>query len=291
MVWVTLVSITVVAALFTAVYLVWGMTTFVIIGALVTALLATALFYRYAHIFLQETEVGILFDHHGNFVRFLPSGPHTINPLRFELRDRLTKGAQSAKGTSTLIRTKEGIPVTVSWSVSFTIKVEHIKDGIEHKMARALPKYASNMVGGHMVHALQHEIEKMSIKELHAAGATQQLEATLREEVHKRTSFMGVQPFSPSNIKIGPIEMPQHVENALEINYERELNVGALHDLREALARFDDDHMRVLGELERLRIIDSHHPYIYMTDAGNGASPAPPRRSVGYGSSAPSRSG
>lgn len=280
MIWIILGSIALCAVLFVAVYAVWGLTAFIIASALVSALLATTLFMQYAHVHLEETEIGVLFNRWGNFVRFLPSGSHTINPLRYVLRDRMTKGTQTARGTSTFIRTREGLPVTISWSVSFTIKVEEIAPNLQHKMARALPKNAVNMVAGRTIHALRHAIEKKSIKELHASGATSLLEEELRHEIQQRTSFMGVQPISAANIKIGPIEMPKHVERALETNYERELTVNALHELREALARFNDDHMRVLGELERLRIIDSHDPQIYMTDAGSSGPQAPLNRPV-----------
>ncbi len=237
-----------------------------IVSSIYIALGVVYLLYRFCFIHLNEMEVGVLFDRDGNFSRFIDSGHHFINPLAEHLTDKLPKGPQSSKGTAQQIRTREGIPVSIQWDVSFFIDVRKILPGIEHKMARALPKYAVNMVGGRILHSLRHLVEEMSIEELHTKSSIKQLEEALRQEVSRRVKNLGILEIDKSDVKLGPIMMPPNVEKALEANYELKLRVEALDLLQQVIGKFTDTHMARLGELERLRILDNGDTQFYMME-------------------------
>lgn len=239
---------------------------FAIIVGLVMGTLGVIVLYRYAYVHLNEMEVGVIFNREGNFSRFLPPGHHFINPFIEYLDSTMTRGFQTSKSTARQIRTREGIPVDIQWDVSFSVDVQKIMPGIEHKMARALPKFAPNMVGGRVLHSLRHIVENMGIEELHTEGAIQRLEEAVRTEVFRRSAHLGIVEISANDMKLGPITMPRHVENALEANYERHLTVEALDKLQKVLAQFTEEHMEKLGELERLRILNNGDAQFYMME-------------------------
>lgn len=272
MTWIA-VLVAAVLILISAWFLANGLGVTIVIGVLV-ALGVVYLFYRFCYIHLNEMEVGVLFDREGNFSRFIDSGHHFINPFKEQLTDKLPKGPQSSKGTAKKIRTSEGVAVDIQWDVSFFIDVRKILPGIEHKMARALPKYAANMVGGRVLHSLRHLVEEMGIEELHTKGSIKQLEEAMRVEVSRRAKNLGILEIDKSDVKLGPIEMPLPVEKALEANYELKLRVEALDLLQQVISKFTDKHMERLGELERLRILDNGETQFYMmeTMAKGGAS-------------------
>lgn len=146
MLWVILTAVAFLAFVVSWIFL--GLVGLTIAAGLVVGFAALGLLYKYAYVHLNEMEVGVLFNREGNFARFLQPGHHFINPFLEYLDSKITKGFQTTKGIARQLRTKEGIPVVIHWDVSFAIDVQKIMPGIEHKMARALPKYASNMMGG-----------------------------------------------------------------------------------------------------------------------------------------------
>ncbi len=255
MLWVIITAVTLLAFIISWIFM--GMAGITIVAGLLAGIAALTLMYQYAYIHLNEMEVGVLFNRERNFSRFLQPGHHFINPLAEYLDSKLPKGSQTTKGTARQIRTKEGISVSIQWDVSFFIDVTKIKPGIEHKMARALPKFAVNIVGGRVLHSLRHIVEKMSIEELHSAGSIKRLEDAVGLEVYRRAAHLGVLEIAGNDIKLGPIDIPPHVEKAIEANYERQLTVEAVDKLQRVIDRFTNDHMEKLAELERLRILDS----------------------------------
>jgi len=276
MLWIILSGLIVGILAFILLWAMIGLTGLTIVTALLMGLCALMIVQRFSYVHLNEMEVGVIFRRDGNFSRFLPPGHHFINPF-LEYRDSIIpKGPQTTKGTATQIRTKEGIPVTIHWNVSFFIDVTKIMPGIENKMARALPKFAVNMIGGRVLHSLRHTVEKMSIEELHTDGAIKKLEDVIGAEIHKRAVKLGVLPIMENDMRLGPIEMPPQVEKALEVNYERQLTVEALKKLQEVIDKFTDAHMEKLGELERLRILDNgeRETMFYVMDSmGSGGRP------------------
>ncbi len=187
---------------------------------------------------------------------------HFINPISETVTGRITKKSLSTSGTLEDLRTREGIPVTVSFDIGFKIILTRIKPGLENKMARALPVAASNMVKGRTRHALRHLIEHKSVTELYSEGALSTLETEMREEVSKRSNAIGVEPIMANDMKLGPIRIPYDVQKAIEAAHERELQtetaVKSLQQIKQAIDEYDDKDIERLAELERLRILDQH---------------------------------
>ncbi len=289
------------------------------IGALIAlglvalgALFAAGLFENY--VVLNEMEVGVVFDRHGNFVCFLdneygrirrrydtedepwygdtngdgidetpvkekrlakPLNRHRINRATEVLKSRLRKGSFEASGTAKDVRTCEGIPITIPWTVSFRIEVWRIKPGIDYKLARALPDYADKMVGGRMLQILQHVVGQKSIQELYATAgnnsAIQQLEDEVRTQLLNRARAIGITGIAGNDLKIGPIELPGKIETTLRDAHQRLLYADtlatALQRLQQAVHAFSPEDMERLTELERLRIIDEKTQSLVLSES------------------------
>jgi hypothetical protein len=183
------------------------------------------------------------------------------------------------------LRTRDGVPVDITWSVSFKINIDNIRPAIAFKMARALPNSAEKLVAGKAIQSLRHIVEQKSIEELHRVDTAKELERQLCDQVNARLqlrhkeafSTNGVVPVPPRgegekisglgpdevpwyDVQISAIKMPDRIEKALEIAYERRLQTEtaahALERLREVVQQFEDKDMERLAELERLRILD-----------------------------------
>jgi hypothetical protein len=226
-----------------------------------------------SRVIVGELEVGTVFTRReGNFVRFLEPkrGPHWIDPFREKVGDPISIGTQSTSGTCEELRTQEGIPLSIDYNVSFSVNPFNALESIHYKMARALPKYAPNMVAGRVKHVLRHLVEQKSIHELYQAGAVKKLEEEVREEVTKRSEVLGVKALSANDMKLGPIRMPAQVEKAIKANYERKLqtttSIDALNSLHAVISKFDERDMQRLAELEQLRVIENSSP-VFMMDS------------------------
>lgn len=258
--------------------------------------------FRTNYLILNEMEVGVLFDRHDNFIcfvdnvygRIFPRAPgtppfdddsmppklskpitrHRINPATEVLKSKLRKGSFDASGVSKDVRTKEGIQVTIPWSVSFRIEVLRILPGVEYKMARALPENAPKMVAGRMMQIIQHVVGQMDIAELYAtpgnSSAIQKLEDEVRRELLTRAKAIGICGVAGNDLKIGPIELPRQIETEMRVAYQRQLHTEAvaksLNILREAVTAFTAEDMTRLTDLERLRILDEKAKSLIMTE-------------------------
>lgn len=252
--------------------------------ALIISIGVVAFIFLKTYVYIGELEYGVVFYHTGDFSRFLDSGWRTINPLTEQLTDKMTKGSLKAQGTSHL-RTKDGVPVDITWSVSFKINIANIREGIEYKMARTLPKSADKLVAGKAIQSLRHIVEQKTVWELYRVDACKELELQLCDQVNARLQLRHKEVFSPQqvaavparnpdepinglgpdhipwyDVQIAEIKMPPRIEKALEIAHERRLQtetaVHALERLRDVVERFDDKDMERLAELEKLRILD-----------------------------------
>jgi len=255
------------------------------------AAMALILLYQAGTVVVSEMDVAVIFNRHtDNFAYFIDSKPsgsvagrpfnshrqtminslffnhrpyhHFINPFQEHVKDWISKRPQTARGRTDAVRTQEGIPLTITWSVGYNLDPCLILPEIEFKLARALPQYSSNMVSGRVIHSLRHIIEQASVVDLYREDAIKNLEEKLRQEVNTRSQGIGLKEIAPSDTKIGPIAVPPQVEKALEAAHERELNtetaVKALEALRRVVSRFEPSDMERLAELERLRILDEH---------------------------------
>jgi hypothetical protein len=260
---------------------------------------------------IEEMEVGVIFNRFNNsFSRFaIGKDPKTVRQThnqrtqgwvsfgrrifsfndpyrerihRFEeVRAKIPKKSQTAKGKLVNVRTADGIPITVSWKVSYTVDVTLISEGLEHKMARALPEHSEKMVSGRVERAIKHLVELRSIQSLyefgnlHEQGVIQGLEQAVCQRINRQLGQpvnLGFAEIKPKDVSLGPIEMPDKVEKALELAHQRkiqtEMAAGALERLQRAISGFSKEDVRRLSELERLRILDDKEVRsLYLSDA------------------------
>lgn len=271
---------------------------FAIIGIIILLLLVllfgVALYISFRKgALVDEMEVGVIFNRFNNsFMRFA-IGPepdaarhynanHAPNWIRFgrtllaindphyvrlkwyeEIKGRISKKSQTAKGELKNLRTADGIPVTINWKVSYTVDVTLITPKIRHKMARALPENSEKVMAGKVEQALKHLIELRTIQSLYGLGALQALEQELCQRVDRQLTQpvnLGFQTLKPKDIALGPITVPPEVEKALELAHQRQIQAetaaGALTRLQQAIGSFSQRDMHHLAELERLRILD-----------------------------------
>lgn len=266
-------------------------------------------------VILNEMEIGVIFNRRtNNFIRFIvtpnpnPTNPVSQRPSRFkqlfwpfldifsrhnpielgpyhyilrpeeELRSTLPKGSQTTAGTASNLRTKDGILLDIDYVVSFTLDISRILPTIQHKMARALPTSAVNMVSGRVVQALKHIIETKSINELYLAanaanppnGSLIRLETELQTIINGKLVNLGFSDIPLKDIKLGPITMPPQVESALKATHQRELQTAtltkSLNELHQAISNFTKEDMQRLNDLERLRILDTRATWVNMSD-------------------------
>lgn len=241
--------------------------------AVIALLVYGVVAYRKAAVvIIDELHVGTVFNKRtGNFKRFLRPGIYRIDPFTEVKGDEIYLGSQSTSGTCEELRTKEGIPLSIEYNVSFSVDPANALPAIHYKMARTLPKYATNIVAGRVKHVLRHLVEQKSIYDLYQEDAIKKLETEVRAEVSKRSAAVGVAEISANDMKLGPIRMPPQVEKALKTDYERQLqtatSIGALNKLQAVVSKFDDKHMDRLAELERLRIVESSGSLVYLMDS------------------------
>lgn len=274
--------------------------------ALTLFLLSLALYFVYfirkGLVLLDEMTVGVVFNQrNNNFAYFIDSNVtdesfkfinkyrlsrinkmihkggskyhHFLDPFNERLEDKITRGSYKGDDKTEDLRTREGIPVEIKWRVSFRLDVTKIKPGIEHKMARALPQHAGNMIGGKALHTLRHIVEQMSITELYQEDARKNLEERLRQGLLPKVEIFGVIGIHPNNqVQIESIEMPPQIEKALQAAHQRKLQTdtvtSALKSLKEAISDFEDKDMGRLSELERLRIVDENSAsLVYFMDS------------------------
>ena len=278
----------------------------IIIMVLLLVLVGIVLYISFRKAALvDEMEVGVVFNRFNNsFIRFavgaepdaarnyntyykpnwIPFGrtmlaindPHYVR-LRWyeEVRSRIPKKSQTAKGELKNLRTADGIPVTVNWKVSYTVDVTLITPKIKHKMARTLPENSDKMVAGKAERAIKHLIENQTIHSLYGPGAIQALEQQLSQRIHRQLTVpvnLGFKEIPPKDVTLGPIEIPGNVEKALELAHSRQIQTemvaGSLERLQRAVNGFSKEDIRRLSELERLRILDDKEVRsLYLSDA------------------------
>ncbi|GJM42996.1 MAG: hypothetical protein DHS20C20_32780 [Ardenticatenaceae bacterium] len=202
--------------------------------------------------------------------------PHYVRLKWYETvsNEKITKKSQSVSGKLDNIRTADGIMVSVTWKVSFIVNVYVLTDNIRHKLARTLPKNADKVVQGKAIRAIKHLVETRQAEELYQESTIQNLEAEIAQNIYDLLALrqtpddpesrfifnLGFQPIPDRDVSLGPIEMPPDVEKALETAYQRKIHTKmvteAMNRLHEAIEKFDDDALKRLEKLEKLRILD-----------------------------------
>ena len=268
----------------------------VLVALALLLIVAIATYYEHSYISLNEMEVGVVFNRKGNFVCFLdndygriepgkprprkrakPLSRHSINPYEERLTNIMTKSSQKGEGTLDKVRTIEGIPIKIKYAVSFKIIAMNIPAGMEFKMARGLPTKAPGMVSGKASKALAHLIETKSIHDLYrvpgateGAGSLQKLENELREIMIEKTKVYGAD-IGKNDVKLGPVELPDGFETALQSKFQKELQTETLVDgltqLRKAISEYEEDDIKRLSDLVRLRILDEQNEPLMVTES------------------------
>jgi len=284
---------------------------------LITVLFALSilLYYRSRLELIDEMEVGVIFNRFNNsFCRFVvspkPTPRHNYNNYRItrwipfslqwlklndpyfvrlrwheKLEGKIPKRAQTASGKLENVRTADGIPITISWKVSYKVNVDLISEVIKYKMAHALPEHSGKIVSSRAERAIKHLVELRSIKSLYefdnqrGPGIIQGLEEDLCQRISRQLSHpvnLGFEEFKPKEISLGPIVMPAKVEKALELAHQRkiqtEMVARAMERLQRAVSGFSAEDVRRLSELERLRILDDKEiRSLYLSDAFVGS--------------------
>jgi hypothetical protein len=192
------------------------------------------------------------------FSRFLPAGLHWLRPFEYPVAIIPLTG-QVANGQSRGIQTSSGLPLSITWSISYTLEPLRVQASKQEKAARVLPGKSAAAVRKHMGNILQHVVGELSIEALCQAGTHQRLERQVRQQLAARLDELG---FTFSRVMVGPIEMPAKVEAALAAAHERrlqtELEAAALTRLHEAIRQFSDKDMDRLVELERIHALGQH---------------------------------
>ena len=290
--WVITFGLAAAAALLLSLYQLLGWTGPVMLLAFIFSVAFVYFISRLFIVHINEMEFGVVFFRNGNFSRFLKYGfglhekYHLINPFTERLESTITRGSQKAH-TTTALRTRDGIPVEITWAVSFKIDTANIWEFIDYKMARALPKSAEKLVAGKVIQSLRHIVEQKYVAELYGVDASKKLERELCEQVNARLQLRHVEMLSDNGVPavpprpegkknegLGPddipwrdvhitaVKMPPDVEKAIEQDHERKLQtkttLAALESLRRVVGKYSDKDMERLAELERLRILDGN---------------------------------
>lgn len=255
------------------------------------AIVGAIWFWKSTHILVNELETAVINHKNGNFAYFIDSNltkdmgdrpynlhkdrrlnkqlnkllykhdkfHHFIHPTEEYVAAHVPKKPLSVTETIENIRTKEGIPIKISWTINYKLDIAQIDNGLETNMSRALPDFHSNMMKGNTTQILRHIVEQKSVKSLYANGAIEKLETTLTQKIGAKMGKLGFTNIDP---RVGPIIVPTEVENAIEAAHERELKtettVICLDKIRHAIRTYHDKDLARLSELERLRLLDQH---------------------------------
>lgn len=276
-------------------YKLFGWTGFILL-VVATIVVISSIWYVYSGLILiDETEYGVIFNKQNNsFAYFIDSKKpeasarrhklinrlihqfdpyhHFIDPIEERLDSKIPRLSQSTSGEISDIRTKEGIPVTIRWKVSFKVDVFKIKQGIEFNMARSLPKSVQGMMTNRMIQVIRHLMEQKSIEELYGYNAIKTLEEEVRVRVSERAKNIGVLEIDNNDVVLGPIIMPEEVEKAICTELERRIHTNitthSLQELKKVVCEFDKEVMERLAMLERLRILENSDSPVYMMNPG-----------------------
>lgn len=212
------------------------------------------------------------------FVRFLPPGSHWLRPFEQPIATIPLKG-QTATGKTVGIQTSGGLPLTITWSVSYKLEPLRVQSEKQAKAARTLPQKSAVTVQKQMGNVLQHVVGEVALEAICQPGSHRRLERQVRQQLAARLGELG---FTFSRVMLGPVEMPQRVQDALAAAHERclqtELEAAALLRLHEAIRQFSDKDMARLLDLERIHALGQREwVAVYEPQSVPNRPVAPPR--------------
>lgn len=240
--------------------LVWGEAALMATAVLGLLAVVAWAYGRTAYICVPELSVGIVYNTRTrSFSRFLAAGHYWLLPFVEELTTTIDLTADSAHATAHEVITSSGIPVTITWSLSYNLNPFRIPAHKQAKLARSLPRKSAAMVAKHTDNALRHLVGSLTVDELWQPGAQRRLERELRQAVGERLADAG---FEVVRVMIGAVEMPAPVQAALQSAQKRRLQTEneaqSLARLQQVVNQFSDSDMARLLELERIQALGQH---------------------------------
>ena len=170
--------------------------------------------------FIPERFFGIVFEKEGNFIQFIDSGTHFIDPFHEELKTKVSKKKLKAEGRMDVVRTKEGIPVTLFWKAEFFFDVDHILkvQNVDH--AYGLLSLPPGKVIGLTNGAIRDAVEQKNVTDLYKVKDNEPLLYAFEDLIMEIINpiLNGDTLFKNDSYKvfIGPILFPNPLEKALE---------------------------------------------------------------------------
>lgn len=244
-----------------------------LVGAIIilgTAGIGSMLYMRAASITLGEFQAALVIDSRtGNFVRFLMPGSHLTDPFREEVSKIIPLNSQTTRHTSEGIQTSGGIPVKVSWQISYSLQPNKIGREYLSKMARAFSGKTDSTIQKRANAALQYVVGEMTPQALTAPGAVKRLERQVKQICMAKFDQKGIKI---NEVLVDHIQLPKHVRESLESAHERELlaeqEARILERLHKVVSQFSTEEMDRLIELERIQMLGRNGVTMMMPTAG-----------------------
>lgn len=203
---------------------------------------------------VPEMEVWLKFNIESKaFVGYLPPGRHWLLPWE-RVKGKLSTQVQTVRGKCLQAQTQGGITAHIDWSVAYTLNPQNISWDFWPQMARILPQHSDRIVRSHGNNCIALVISELPVSVLADKGGRGRLERMIREQLVKRLHPFGVQVFQ---VMVTGVELPSHVQDALEKAHEREVyaysEAAALERLQQAISQFSD------ADMERLLLLKQVH--------------------------------
>lgn len=222
-----------------------------------TLLLCAIAAWQKTAVTIPEMQVGVVYRRGGaQYGRFLTAGSHLIKPFVEQLGAPIPLNPGSVNGRCDNTQTIGGLPLSIEWTVAYTLNPFRISPEKRPKLARTLPTKSGSIAVKHVNNILRHIVSEYTIDQLIEPGIQKRLERQIRQQVAERLSNAG---FEISRVMIGAIEMPDEVRAALAMVHQRRLEAEnearTLEKLQQVVSRFSDADMQRLIELERIHAL------------------------------------
>ena len=242
-------------------------------------LLAVALVWHMTQnslILVPENRVAVIYNREKQaFSRLLPTGRHWLAPYAEYVRAEIPTSTAVLEG-EVQAYTDGGLPLTIHWSVTYKIEPLKLPAGKQKELGKKLAEKGSKTVRSQTGHFVQQVMSEYSINSLFAPGGRGRFERNARQATANKLDLMGV---SVQSVMVKQINMPAHVQSALEDAHERAVQTRseaeALAQLQQVVSKFSDSDMQRLAELERMRVLGKNGVSMVMPMGVSLLSPHP----------------
>ena len=171
-------------------------------------------------VFIKEREFGIVFEKRGNFIRLIDSGYHFIDPLFEELKTTVSKKKhRTGDQRMDMVRTKEGVPVTIYWKAEYFFDIDHILQAQEEDDAYTLLSLPLGKVIGLTVTAIRNAVELKDSYRLYEVQDDDFLLRNFEDLIGESvTNILNEDPLLKKDsykVFIGPIMFPEKLEQEI----------------------------------------------------------------------------